>query len=231
MDEKEAEKINANGEQLGNLEIASNPARDFWEFFIDLLKTGIVVFIIAFTLRYFVVQPYIVDGESMMPNYQNREYLLAEKVSYYRGSPKRGDVVIFKYPKNPSVNYIKRIIGLPGEKVEIEDNTITIFNSKHATGTILSEEYIPKSTLTLTPNNSLLNMTLKENEYFVLGDNREHSSDSREWGVLPSANILGRSWLTLTPLDLAGFHSRITYPNLSKSISNPLAIMEARSGQ
>ncbi|PIS08030.1 signal peptidase I [Candidatus Berkelbacteria bacterium CG10_big_fil_rev_8_21_14_0_10_43_13] len=228
MDEKEAEKIDTNGEQLGNLEIDSNPARDFWEFFIDLFKTGVIVFIIAFTLRYFVVQPYIVDGESMMPNYQNREYLLAEKVSYYKGSPKRGDVVIFKYPKNPSVNYIKRIIGLPGEKVEIEDNTVIIFNSKHATGTVLSEEYIPKSTLTQTPNNSLLSMTLKDNEYFVLGDNREHSSDSREWGVLPFANILGRSWLTLTPFSLAGFHSRITYPNLSKSISSPLAIMETK---
>lgn len=225
MNEKDLkEEVVTNAEQLNNLSAASNPARDFWEFLIDLLKTGLIVFIVAFALRYFVVQPYIVDGESMMPNYQNREYLLAEKVSYQLGNPQRGDVVIFKYPKNPSVNYIKRIIGLPGEKVQIDKNRISIFNTAHPNGEVLGEDYIPSSYLTQTPNNSLFNLTLADNEYFVLGDNREHSSDSREWGVLPKANILGRSWLTLVPLNLAGFHSHITYPNLALSVEKSLAV-------
>lgn len=232
MNEKDLkEEVATNAEQLNNLSAASNPARDFWEFLIDLIKTGLIVFIVAFALRYFVVQPYIVDGESMMPNYQNREYLLAEKISYQVGSPQRGDVVIFKYPKNPSVNYIKRIIGLPGEKVQIDKNRISIFNTARPNGQVLTEDYLPSSYLTQTPNNSLFNLTLADNEYFVLGDNREHSSDSREWGVLPKANILGRSWLTLVPLKLAGFHSRINYPNISLSIEKYLAVLRTRLGQ
>ncbi|MDO8444156.1 MAG: signal peptidase I [bacterium] len=231
MEEKHKNEIGTNAEQLNDLTAVSNPARDFWEFLIDLIKTGAIVFIIAFALRYFAVQPYIVDGESMMPNYQNREYLLAEKISYSVGNPQRGDVVIFKYPKNPSLNYIKRIIGLPDEKVQIANNQITIFNARHPSGVVLTETYILKDSPTQTPNNSIYEITLKDNEYFVLGDNRGHSSDSREWGVLPKDNILGRSWLTLVPLNLAGFHSHITYSNLSLAISRSLALLYFKSGR
>lgn len=231
MEEKHKNEIGTNAEQLNDLTAVLNPARDFWEFLIDLIKTGAIVFIIAFALRYFAVQPYIVDGESMMPNYQNREYLLAEKISYSVGNPRRGDVVIFKYPKNPSLNYIKRIIGLPDEKVQIANNQITIFNTGHPSGVVLTESYILKDSPTQTPNNSIYEITLKDNEYFVLGDNRGHSSDSREWGVLPKDNILGRSWLTLVPLNLAGFHSHITYSNLSLVISRSLALLYFKSGR
>lgn len=231
MEEKHKNEIGTNAEQLNDLTAVLNPARDFWEFLIDLIKTGAIVFIIAFALRYFAVQPYIVDGESMMPNYQNREYLLAEKISYSVGNPRRGDVVIFKYPKNPSLNYIKRIIGLPDEKVQIANNQITIFNTGHPSGIVLTESYILKDSPTQTPNNSIYEITLKDNEYFVLGDNRGHSSDSREWGVLPKDNILGRSWLTLVPLNLAGFHPHITYSNLSLVISRSLALLYFKSGR
>lgn len=231
MEEKHKNEIGTNAEQLNDLTAVLNPARDFWEFLIDLIKTGAIVFIIAFALRYFAVQPYIVDGESMMPNYQNREYLLAEKISYSVGNPRRGDVVIFKYPKNPSLNYIKRIIGLPDEKVQIANNQITIFNTGHPSGVVLTESYILKDSPTQTPNNSIYEITLKDNEYFVLGDNRGHSSDSREWGVLPKDNILGRSWLTLVPLNLAGFHPHITYSNLSLAISKSLALLYFKSGR
>src|SRR3989338_4042633 len=231
MEEKYKNEISTNSEQLNDLTAVSNPARDFWEFLIDLIKTGVIVFIIAFALRYFAVQPYIVDGESMMPDYQNREYLLAEKISYSVGNPQRGDVIIFKYPKNPSLNYIKRIIGLPDEKIQIANNQITIFNASHPSGVILNESYISKGSLTQPANNSTYEITLEDNEYFVLGDNREHSSDSREWGVLPKDNILGRAWLTLVPLNVAGFHSHITYPNLALSISKSLAVFHLKSDQ
>lgn len=194
----------SNSEQLNTLGAESNPTKDFLYFIYDLLKTGIIVFLIAFCLRYFAVQPFIVDGQSMEPNFKNNEYLLAEKISYIVGEPSRGDVVIFRYPGNTSVNYIKRVIGLPGETVRIVDSKITIINTEHPSGVVLNESYIPSGTLTLTPDVKTYEKTLGANEYFVLGDNREHSSDSREWGVLPKANIIGRAWLTVFPLDMFG---------------------------
>ncbi len=202
-------------EELNNLEVESNPAKDFLYFIFDLLKTGLIVFIIAFALRYFVVQPFIVDGESMMPNFVNNEYILAEKVSYLAGQPKRGDVVIFRYPGNPSISYIKRIIGVPGEKVVISENEVKIHNNEHPDGVVLKENYLPNYTLTLPQDSKSEESVLGENEYFVMGDNRQHSSDSREWGKLPEQNIIGRAWLTILPLDKFGIQNRIAYTELS----------------
>lgn len=194
------ELIENNSEQLNNLPIKSSSTQDFFDFVLDLLKTGLVVFVIAFILRYFIVQPYIVDGQSMTPNYQNNEYLLAEKVSYMLGQPKRGDVVVFRYPKNPSLNYIKRVIGLPGETINIKNSIVTITNSEHPNGMVIKEEYLPSSTKTEVGNGQPLTKKLNDNEYFVMGDNRAGSSDSREWGVLPKANIAGRSWVSIAQL-------------------------------
>lgn len=202
-------------EELNNLEVENNPTKDFMYFVFDLLKTGVVVFIIAFCLRYFAVQPFIVDGESMMPDYVNNEYLLAEKVSYLIGQPQRGDVVVFRYPGNPNVSYIKRIIGLPGETVEIANNIVTIINSNHPDGTKINETYLLSTTLTLTNDPGVFKKTLSTDEYFVMGDNRQHSSDSREWGILPKANIIGRAWFTIVPSEKFGVQKRITYPELS----------------
>lgn len=189
-----------NSEQLNKLQIKSGTAQDFFDFILDLLKTGLVVFIIAFILRYFVIQPYIVDGQSMMPNYSNNEYLLAEKISYMIKEPKRGDVIVFRYPKNPSLNYIKRIIGLPGETVSIKNDTVSIINDQNPNGMILHEDYLPKTIKTEISMGQSMTKKLNENEYFVMGDNREASSDSREWGALPKANIAGRSWVSIAQL-------------------------------
>lgn len=188
-------------EQLNNLQPAPPaPARDFFEFLFDLLKTGIVVLILALLIRYFAVQPFIVDGNSMVPNYQDKEYLLAEKISYLVGDPKRGDVVVFRFPKDPSVNYIKRIIGLPGETVKIKDDQVIVVNSSHLEGIVLNETYIPKNSLTEIGNTNGYEKKLNDSEFFVLGDNRQHSSDSREWGILPRANLLGRAWVSIAKL-------------------------------
>ena len=205
--------LSKNSEQLNNLPVLeTNPAREFFDFVIDLLKTGLIVFILAIILRYFAIQPYIVDGQSMMPNYHDREYLLAEKVSYLTGQPKRGDVIVFKYPKNPSVNYIKRIIGLPGETVKINNNQVIIVNAEHPTGFVLDEtSYLPTENQTLTTDGEPFSRVLNADEYFVLGDNREHSSDSRDWGILPKNDISGRAWLTLLPFNRATIHKRVTY--------------------
>jgi signal peptidase I len=214
------------GEVLNDLPLETDPVKDFFYFVLDLVKTGIIVFVIAFLIRYFLIQPFIVEGSSMLPNYVDQEYLLAEKLSFSLTAPKRGDVVIFKYPNNPSVNYIKRVIGLPGETVEITNNKITIINKDHSSGVVLNEDYLPSNTQTLTSENKKFSTTLNENSYFVMGDNREHSSDSREWGALPRANILGRAWLTVKPLDRFGIDHRVDYQNISLSIERYLAIRQ-----
>lgn len=216
--ETEKEKIeeeNSASNQLNNLSLdGTNPAKDFFAFMLDLGKTAAIVFVIAFLLRYFAVQPYIVDGDSMKPTYQNREYLLAEKISYLIGEPKRGDVIVFNYPKNPRINYIKRIVGLPNETVKIVDSVVTIINDQNPNGFVLTEDYLPPDYKTLTSDeDGTFEKKIGNNEYFVMGDNREHSSDSREWGVLPKNLIVGRSWVTLLPLDRTSTHKGITYPN------------------
>ena len=205
-----------NNETLDKFSVENNPGRDFLSFVWDLLKTGIIVFLIAFAVRYFLIQPFIVEGNSMMPNYVDKEYLLIEKLSYSIGQPKRGDVIVFKYPNNPSTNFIKRIIGLPGETVEIEDNIVRIKNSVHREGVIIDEYgYLGQGIETYPPNKEIFSITLDSESYFVMGDNREHSSDSREWGTLPKLNIIGRAWFTIKPLDHFGVNKRVKYNELS----------------
>lgn len=204
-----------NSEMLNDLPLQSDPVKEFFYFVWDLIITGIVVFVIAFLIRYYLIQPFIVDGGSMMPNYVNQEYLLAEKLSYAISSPSRGDVIIFKYPNNPTINYIKRVIGLPGETVEINNNQVKIINTNHPNGVILDESYLPKDAKTLTGSDKKILTTVSDNSYFVMGDNREHSSDSREWGILPESNIIGRAWLTVKPLDRFGFQYHVSYPGLT----------------
>ena len=191
----------------------------FLSFFFDLLKTFVIVVIIAFSIRFFVVQPFVVDGDSMLPNFINNEYLIAEKISYDFKEPSRGDVVIFRYPKNPSVIYIKRVIGKPGETVEIKDNKVFVATSTTSEEKVLDETgYLPASikTYPLTDfgSSTSYKITLGDNEFFVLGDNREHSSDSREWGILPKANIIGRVMVTVSPLDHFKIFTHLSYPGI-----------------
>lgn len=219
MIDQSDEKQNTNGNELNNFEAENNPAKDFLYFVFDLIKTSVVVFVIAFSLRYFAVQPFIVDGESMMPNYVNNEYILAEKISYLTGSPKRGDVVVFRYPGNPNISYIKRVIGLPGETVTISNDEVKITNKDKSSETVLKEDYLSDSSTTLVTNSQsgTMQKTLGNDEYFVLGDNREHSSDSRDWGVLPRTNIIGRAWLTILPTNKFGLQKHVDYSRLGSS--------------
>lgn len=193
-------------ESLSNINPGGeNRTVSFFSFLFDLVKTFVVVMLIAFAIRYFVIQPFVVDGDSMMPTFVNNEYLIAEKISYDFTQPHRGDVVIFRYPKNPSIIYIKRVIALPGEVVDIKDGKVNIADSVNTNPAPLPESYLGASIKTnifdVTAQTQEFKLALKENEFFVLGDNRDHSSDSREWGVLPRANIIGRVWMTITPVD------------------------------
>jgi signal peptidase I len=191
-----------------------NKVISFLSFFWDLVKTFIVVMMIAFSIRYFIIQPFVVDGDSMLPNFVNNEYLIAEKISYDFRDPSRGDVVIFRYPKNPEVIYIKRVIGLPGESIEIKNGKVFVTSPGNQQFE-LAENYLSKSTKTNSYNEGQssdeFKLQIKDKEFFVLGDNRDHSSDSREWGVLPKGNIIGRVWITVTPLDRFKFFSHEAY--------------------
>jgi len=168
--------------------------KNFLSFCWEILKIVITAALIVLPIRYFLFQPFFVKGQSMEPNFETGDYLIIDEISYRFRNPERGEVVVFKYPKNLSQRYIKRIIGLPGETIEIKGGKVIISNGEG--NQVLDESgYLPDNLL--TPGN--VRVSLNEKEYFVLGDNRLSSSDSRYWGTLPRANIIGRVYFRAWP--------------------------------
>lgn len=157
-------------------------------FFWEVVKIVVLALVIVAPIRYFLFQPFIVKGASMSPAFHNGDYLIVDEISYRFREPKRGEVVVFKYPPIPSQKFIKRIIGLPGEEVLLENGRITIINQAG------EKMVLDESSYLLSPpiGTGRSKILLKENEYFVLGDNRAHSFDSRKWGGLPRKYIVGR---------------------------------------
>jgi signal peptidase I len=176
-------------------------------FLVEFLETAIIIGLIAFVIRFFLIQPFVVEGASMEPNFHNNDYLLIEKVTERLGEPERGDVIVFRYPNNPKINYIKRIIGVPGDKITIKDGVLKIAPAGSSEEKIVNESYIP-SNLKTSGN---LEITINKDEFFVLGDNRDNSSDSREWGILPKQNIIGRAWIIVLPTSDFGTVPRVQY--------------------
>ena len=172
----------------------------FFSFFLfvwEILKIVLIALVIVIPIRYFLFQPFIVKGQSMEPNFENSNYLIVDELSYRFRDPQRGEVVVFRYPKNISQRFIKRIIGLPGEKIEIEAGVVMV------NGKILDES---KYLLLGVQTSGDIQISLDENEYFVLGDNRISSFDSRQWGTLPRKNIIGRVYFRAWPItDLTKF--------------------------
>lgn len=162
-------------------------------FFTELLKFVLVAAVIVVPLRLFVAQPFIVSGASMEPTFLNGQYLIVDELTYHFNEPQREDVIIFRYPKDTSQFFIKRIIGLPGETVMIRNGQVEI---KKADGSIatLSEPYVVNQ-----GNGPDATFEIPQGEYFVMGDNRPESSDSRSWGLLPRQDIVGRAILRLLP--------------------------------
>lgn len=172
--------------------IPTNKKESLW----DILRFAIIALLIVIPVRTFVAQPFIVSGSSMVPTFIDGEYLIVDEISYRVSEPVRGDVIVFKYPKDETKYFIKRIIGLPGETVNVAENGIvTITNEDHPEGFELNEPYI-KGNL---PKQVVTKSTLGQNEYFVMGDNRPASSDSRTWGTLPEDHIVGKTFLRLFP--------------------------------
>lgn len=167
-------------------------------FFLEILKFTVVAILIVAPIRFFIAQPFIVKGESMDPTFADGEYLIVDELTYRTHAPERGDVIVFKYPKDPSKYFIKRIIGLPNETVKIDAGKVEIFGEQHPDGEPLDEPYIK--------NLSFDSVTEKlgDNEYFTMGDNRSNSLDSRIWGPLPKENIVGRVLVRLFPVPEAG---------------------------
>lgn len=167
------------------------------KFFWELIKTFLIAMAIIIPIRYFLVQPFFVRGASMEPTFEDGEYLLIDQLSYRFREPRRGEVIVFHYPNDPSQFFIKRIIGLPGDLVTIQDGQVVIQNGEFSNGAVLDEsEYLDPNVRT----GGQTETQLGENEFFVLGDNRPASSDSRSWGLLPRENIVGRTWIRAFPL-------------------------------
>ncbi len=165
----------------------------------EIVKFVIISLIIVVPIRMWVAQPFIVSGASMEPNFLNGDYLIVDELSLLLRNPERNEVVVLKLPNNSSF-LIKRIIGLPNEKIEIKEGKIRVFNEKNNDGFILKEKFINETPITYPD----AKITLKNNEYFFLGDNREKSLDSRMLGSIPKSNIIGRAFIRLWPIQSIG---------------------------
>lgn len=179
--------------------------KKYLSFSFEIFKIAVIALAIVLPIRYFLFQPFIVKGESMSPSFESGDYLIVDEISYRISEPQRGDVVVFKYPKNTAQRFIKRIIGLPGETVVIKSGNVTITKITEEE-IVLDEQYLPDDLKTYGDTST----TLKANEYFVLGDNRMYSYDSRSWGIVPRVNIIGKAFLRLYPIDEL---SKISTPN------------------
>jgi signal peptidase I len=162
--------------------------------FTEIAQFAIVAILIVIPVRMFIAQPFIVSGASMEDTFHSGEYLIVDQLSYHMRQPERGEVIIFRYPRDPSKFFIKRIIGLPGDTVHIENSIVTITNETNPKGLVLEESYID----VMTPQEPMTEI-LGDREYFVMGDNRDESSDSRSWGVLQEERIVGRALFRLFP--------------------------------
>jgi signal peptidase I len=165
----------------------------------DLVKFVFIALLIITPFRFYVAQPFIVSGASMIPTLHQGEYLVIDELSYRFDTPKRGDVVIFRYPLDPAIFFIKRVVGLPGERVEVKSGIVFIQGPGDSLGARLDEPY----RTSLKDNHADISIKLDEHEYFMLGDNRDASSDSRTWGPVHDRFIVGRAFMRLFPFSKA----------------------------
>lgn len=178
-------------------------------FFWELLQVVAISLAIVVPIRYFVAAPFYVKGASMEPNFYDHEYLIIDEMGYRFHAPARGDIVVFRYPRDPSQFFIKRVIGLPNETVEITDNHVRIYNNASPNGQLLDESAYLESSVPTVGNKRV---TLKPDEYFLLGDNRMASRDSRDFGAVKESAFVGRVWFRgLPPERWTVFHTP-SYP-------------------
>jgi len=186
----------------------------------EIVEFIVITLVIVVPIRLFVAQPFIVSGTSMDTTFQDGQYLIIDELSYDFHAPQRGDVIVFKYPDTPQATagqndlgkyLIKRVIGLPGETVIVNENTVTIKNAANPNGFVLNEPYVSSD---LGTHQEDVTVTLSSSQYFVMGDNRAVSYDSRLWGPLPKSDITGRVFARILPAQVFGiFPGKSTYTN------------------
>ncbi|HBI34161.1 MAG TPA: signal peptidase I [Candidatus Moranbacteria bacterium] len=204
------EKIN------NNIETEEEVYYGVGSFLWEVVKVFFWALIIIVPIRVFLFQPFFVQGASMEPNFKDGDYLIVNELGYKETSANvdgmhlftvgsfkelsRGDVVVFRYPRDPKQFFIKRVIGLPGEQVKVEAGKVTIYNDENPEGLVLDERaYLSAGSIT----NGTVTTTIKDNEYFVLGDNRQFSHDSRAWGALPENDVVGKVLIRAWPFTKA----------------------------
>lgn len=166
--------------------------------FFELSRSMVLIIMLLYIVYLFLFTFFIVSGPSMEPNYQDKEILLVNKASYWFSEPKRGDVVIFYFPGQKKIKYIKRIIALPGERLELKNNAY------YLNGNLLEEKYIPKETITSETIFGKNRWVVPENQYFISGDNRPNSNDSRVFAPISKSEILGKVEFRLFPFNSLG---------------------------
>ncbi len=191
---------------------SDGPAEEWWvnlrSFVWETIKVIIISLVIIIPVRYFLIQPFYVQGDSMVPNFHDKEYLIIDEISYRFDDPDRGDVVVFRYLRDRDQFFIKRVLGLPGEEIEIRDGKIMIYNSEYPDGIEVDESsYLPKGLKTAGNKRVKLN----SDQYFVLGDNRNASLDSRSFGPISREDVIGKVWIRGWPLANAGTFDTVTY--------------------
>ena len=173
----------------------------FLHFIWEIAKITIIALIIVIPIRVFIFQPFFVSGASMEPNFHNLDYLIVDEISYHLGEPQRGDVVVFYNPNNTNQRFIKRIIALPGETIKIEGGNVYLRQTQEGEFLIFDEtEYLAEDVDT----KGNMTITLEENQYFVMGDNRGSSYDSRIFGPLDKGYMIGKNIFKL--FNIQGFH-------------------------
>lgn len=165
--------------------------QSFWE----LVRFAVIALAIVVPIRVLIAEPFVVSGHSMVPTFEDSDYLIIDKISYKLNDPKRDDIVVFRYPNDQKKFFIKRVIGLPNETVDIKGSVVTITNQEHPLGFSLNEPYVKNISSDTT------HYELKSDEYFVMGDNRSGSSDSRYWGAVNKKFLTGRVLLRLLPIN------------------------------
>lgn len=181
----------------------------------EAVKVVAISLAIIIPVRYFLIQPFYVKGMSMESNFHDHEYLIIDEISYRFRPIERGEVIVFRYPLNPQEYFIKRVIALPGESVQIKDSQVIIYNDNNPAGLVLPESYLDQGTPTYS--NSDDKTTLTDQEYFVLGDNRTASKDSRSFGPVNESFITGKVWLRGWPFSRATvFNEAIDYSSVNQ---------------
>ncbi|PIR89109.1 MAG: signal peptidase I [Candidatus Harrisonbacteria bacterium CG10_big_fil_rev_8_21_14_0_10_40_38] len=161
----------------------------------EIVEIVVVALATVFLIRTFLFQPFLVSGASMEPTFSDGNYIIIDEITYRFRDPIRGEVIVFRYPLDKSSFFIKRVVGLPGERIVSRDGDVKIYKGEEVL--TLDETYLPENTK-ITEN---IDTTLKEDEYFVMGDNRYHSYDSRNWGAVKKEDIIGIARLRVFPIE------------------------------